>query len=107
MGEAKPFAISKREVWAAFKEVKAKAGAAGVDGQTIAEFEAALSRNLYKLWNRMASGSYFPRPVRRVEIVSAPSVPRATRMPLSMPASNRRGSSASAIADSIRFRRSL
>jgi len=71
MVEAKPFAISKREVWEAFKEVKANAGAAGVDGQTIAEFEGTLSSNLYKLWNRMSSGSYFPRPVRRVEIAKS------------------------------------
>ena len=61
--KAKPFSISKREVWEAFKRVKANRGAAGVDGQSIAEFEANLSGNLYKLWNRMSSGSYFPPPV--------------------------------------------
>jgi RNA-directed DNA polymerase len=66
--KAKPFDISKREVWEAFKRVKANQGAAGVDGQSIADFEVDLSRNLYKLWNRMSSGSYFPPPVRRVEI---------------------------------------
>jgi RNA-directed DNA polymerase len=65
---AKPFGISKRDVWDAYKRVKANRGAAGVDGQSIAEFEENLSLNLYKLWNRMASGSYFPPPVRRVEI---------------------------------------
>jgi len=65
---AKPFNISKRDVWDAYKRVKANRGAAGVDGQSIAEFEENLSLNLYKLWNRMASGSYFPPPVRRVEI---------------------------------------
>jgi RNA-directed DNA polymerase len=69
--EAKPFSISKREVWEAFKRVKANQGAAGVDGQSIAEFEANLSGNLYKLWNRMSSGSYFPPPVRRVDIPKA------------------------------------
>jgi retron-type reverse transcriptase len=58
--EAKPFKIPKREVWEAFKRVKANQGAAGVDGQSIAEFEANLSGNLYKLWNRVSSGSYFP-----------------------------------------------
>src|SRR5258707_1505325 len=63
--EAKPFKIPKREVWEAFKHVKANQGAAGVDGQSIAEFEANLSGNLYKLWNRLSSGSYFPPPVRR------------------------------------------
>ena len=67
MTKAKPFDISKREVWEAFKKVKANRGAAGVDGQTIADFEADLTNNLYKLWNRMSSGSYFPPPVRRVD----------------------------------------
>jgi len=71
MDEAKPFSISKREVWEAFKRVKANQGAAGVDGQSIAEFEANLAGNLYKLWNRMSSGSYFPPPVRRVDIPKA------------------------------------
>lgn len=68
MGKVKPFDISKRDVWEAFKRVKANRGAAGVDGQTITDFEADLSNNLYKLWNRMSSGSYFPAPVRRVDI---------------------------------------
>src|SRR5215469_6626142 len=71
MGKAKPFDILKREVWEAFKRVKANQGAAGVDGQSIAEFEANLSANLYKLWNRLSSGSYFPPPVRRVDIPKA------------------------------------
>jgi len=65
---AKPFDIPKREVWEAYKRVRANQGAAGVDGQSIADFEADLSNNLYKLWNRLASGSYFPSPVRRVDI---------------------------------------
>jgi len=65
---AKPFDIPKREVWEAYKSVRANQGAAGVDGQSIADFEADLSNNLYKLWNRLASGSYFPPPVRRVDI---------------------------------------
>lgn len=60
--EAKPFKIPKREVWEAFQRVKANQGAAGVDGQSIADFEADLRNNLYKLWNRMSSGSYFPPP---------------------------------------------
>src|SRR5712671_6753652 len=63
--KAKPFDIPKREVWEAFKRVKANQGAAGVDRQSIADFEADLSNNLYKLWNRLSSGSYFPPPVRR------------------------------------------
>ncbi len=68
MKEAKPFQISKNQVWEAFKRVKANRGAAGVDGQSIADFEEDLKNNLYKVWNRMSSGSYFPPPVRRVEI---------------------------------------
>ncbi|MBV8522987.1 MAG: group II intron reverse transcriptase/maturase [Acetobacteraceae bacterium] len=68
MSEAKPFGISKRAVWEAYKRVKANQGAAGVDGQSIEDFEKSLSSNLYKVWNRMASGCYFPPPVRRVEI---------------------------------------
>ena len=66
--QAKPFDIPKREVWEAFKKVKANQGAAGVDGQSILEFEANLADNLYKLWNRLSSGSYFPPPARRVDI---------------------------------------
>lgn len=68
MSEAKPFIISKRLIWEAYKRVKANDGAAGVDGQTIEEFDKDLVNNLFKLWNRMSSGSYFPQPVRRVEI---------------------------------------
>ncbi|WP_200343339.1 group II intron reverse transcriptase/maturase [Rhodovibrio sodomensis] len=68
MGSGKPFDIPKREVWEAYKRVRANKGAAGVDGQSIADFEADLTNNLYKLWNRLSSGSYFPPPVRRVEI---------------------------------------
>jgi retron-type reverse transcriptase len=58
-------------VWEAYKRVKANRGAAGADGQTIEQFEEDLSNNLYKLWNRLASGSYMPRAVRRVEIPKA------------------------------------
>jgi RNA-directed DNA polymerase len=81
MTKAKPFDIPKREVWEAFKKVKANQGAAGVDGQTIADFEDDLSNNLYKLWNRLSSGSYLPQPVRRVDI---PKGSGGTR-PLGMP----------------------
>ncbi len=72
MGKAKPFSISKHVVLKAFKKVKANKGAAGVDGESIAEFEKDLKNNLYKLWNRMSSGSYFPPPVRSVEIPRGP-----------------------------------
>jgi group II intron reverse transcriptase/maturase len=64
----KPFKIDKRLVYDAYKAVKSNAGAAGVDGETIEQFEADLRRNLYKVWNRMSSGSYFPPPVRAVSI---------------------------------------
>ena len=65
------FNISKQVVVNAYKAVKAKAGAAGVDRQTISEFENNLKNNLYKLWNRMSSGSYVPPPVKAVEIPKA------------------------------------
>jgi len=55
-------------VWEAYKQVKVNQGAAGVDGETIEDFERDLKRNLYRIWNRMSSGSYFPPPVRRVDI---------------------------------------
>jgi hypothetical protein len=58
--KAKPFCIPKREVWEAYKRVKANQGAAGVDGKSIAKFEEDLKNNLFKIWNRMSSGSYFP-----------------------------------------------
>jgi RNA-directed DNA polymerase len=64
----KPFAISRWEVWEAFREVKENQGAPGVDGCSIADFEADLKNNLFKIWNRMSSGTYFPPPVRAVEI---------------------------------------
>ena len=64
----KPFVIEKRRVYEAYKAVKSKQGAAGVDGQTIEQFEMDLKGNLYRIWNRMSSGSYFPPPVRAVAI---------------------------------------
>lgn len=66
--ETKPFTISKHLVMQAFKSIKANAGAAGVDQQSIADFEKDLKDNLYKLWNRMSSGSYYPPPVKAVPI---------------------------------------
>ena len=68
MPDAKPYVIPKRLVWDAYQRVNANQGAAGVDGESIAAFEADLQDNLYKVWNRMSSGSYFPPPVRLVEI---------------------------------------
>src|ERR1700677_2683017 len=68
MAEAKSYEISKWDVARAFERVKANQGAAGVDRQTLDDFEKDLAGNLYKIWNRMSSGSYFPPPVRTVEI---------------------------------------
>ena len=64
----KPFAIPKAVVWNAFQRVKANGGSAGVDDESIEAFEECLGDNLYKLWNRMGSGSYFPPPVKAVPI---------------------------------------
>jgi RNA-directed DNA polymerase len=68
VAETKPFEVPKRLVWEAYKRVEANRGAAGVDGQSLADFGADLGGNLYRVWNRMSSGSYFPPPVRLVEI---------------------------------------
>ncbi len=68
MSKAKPYDIPKQVVWDAYRRVKANRGAAGVDGQSLEAFEKDLKGNLYKIWNRMSSGSYFPSPVRLVEI---------------------------------------
>src|ERR1700739_3257060 len=71
MSEAKPFSITRQEVWEAYKRVKANKGAAGVDLNSITDFEKRLKKTLYKIWNRMTSGSYFPPPVRMVKIPKA------------------------------------
>ncbi len=68
MNTGKPYSISKEEVWRAYKRVKANRGASGVDGESIQAFEQHLKDNLYKLWNRLSSGSYFPPPVRAKDI---------------------------------------
>jgi RNA-directed DNA polymerase len=67
-GAVKPFGIAKRVVWEAYRQVKANRGAAGIDGESIEMFEANLKDNLYKVWNRMSSGSYIPPAIRLVEI---------------------------------------
>jgi RNA-directed DNA polymerase len=64
----KPFDIPKTLIWEAWLHVKANQGAAGIDAETIERFENKLGDNLYKLWNRMTSGSYFPPPVKAVPI---------------------------------------
>src|SRR5260370_4944895 len=68
MNQAKPFSISKKIVWEAYERVKANQGAAGVDAESIEVFEHDLKNNLYRIWNRMSSGTYFPPPVRTVAI---------------------------------------
>jgi RNA-directed DNA polymerase len=68
LDKARSFVISKESVWQAYQKVKANKGAAGIDDQTIAKFEEDLKNNLYKLWNRMSSGAYFPPPVKAVAI---------------------------------------
>ena len=64
MNKTKPYAISKRVIYEAFLRVKANKGSAGIDEESIEEFELNLKDNLYKLWNRMSSGSYFPPAVK-------------------------------------------
>jgi group II intron reverse transcriptase/maturase len=66
--KVKSFIISKRQVWEAYKCVKANRGGAGIDNQSIVDFEKDITNNLFKIWNRMSSGSYFPPPVARIEI---------------------------------------
>ncbi len=81
MSQAKPFPITKRQVWEAYKRVKRNAGGAGVDEQSLKEFDEQLENNLYKLWNRMASGSYMPAPVKRVNIPKADGSSRPLGIP--------------------------
>ncbi len=81
MASTKPYRIAKRAVWVAYQLVKANRGAAGIDDETIAMFEQKLSGNLYKLWNRMSSGSYFPPPVKQVEIPKAKGGTRRLGIP--------------------------
>lgn len=81
MSKAKPFGISKRVVWEAYKRVKANKGGAGVDSESVEGFEKNLKDNLYKIWNRMSSGAYFPPPVRTVMIPKASGGERALGIP--------------------------
>ncbi|MDN5247329.1 MAG: group II intron reverse transcriptase/maturase, partial [Candidatus Cardinium sp.] len=77
----KPFSISKELVWAAYKQVKSNGGSAGIDQESIDQFELNLKDNLYKIWNRMASGSYFPPPVKAVLIPKKSSGTRTLGVP--------------------------
>jgi RNA-directed DNA polymerase len=81
VSEVKPFEISKHAVLEAYKRVKANKGAEGIDEQTIVDFEANLKDNLYKIWNRMSSGTYFPPAVRMVEIPKADGKKRVLGIP--------------------------
>lgn len=81
MTSTKPYCIAKRTVWEAYQQVKANRGSAGIDDETIAMFEQNLSKNLYKLWNRMSSGSYFPPSVKQVEIPKAKGGTRRLGIP--------------------------
>ena len=78
---AKSFVIDRREVWQAYRRVKANKGGSGVDGVTMLEFERDLKGNLYRIWNRLSSGSYFPPPVKRVEIPKSDGKVRALGIP--------------------------
>ena len=81
MNPIKPFTIDKQVVWQSYLKVKASRGAPGIDNQSIEAFEENLKDNLYKLWNRLSSGSYFPPPVKRVEIPKASGGVRALGIP--------------------------
>jgi len=78
---AKPFEIPKRLVWESWKRVAANKGAPGVDKESIQVFQSKLGRNLYTLWNRMSSGSYFPQPVRQVLIPKSDGQSRSLGIP--------------------------
>ena len=80
MARAKPFDIPKREVWEAYKRVRANQGTAGVDEQSIADFEADLTNNLYKLWNRLTSGSYQPDTTRLGELLRGGAFQRVLQL---------------------------
>jgi len=75
MDKTKPYEISKNIVLEAFKRVKENKGAEGIDDESIEAFESNLNNNLYKIWNRMSSGSYFPLPVKAIEIPKKSGVP--------------------------------
>lgn len=81
MNEAKPFEIDKRLIYEAYKKVRSNRGGGGIDGITMEEFDKDLSNNLYRLWNRMSSGSYMPQPVKLVEIPK----PNGCKRPLGIP----------------------
>jgi hypothetical protein len=73
--------ITKQMVWDAFKKVRSNKGSAGIDNQTLADYELKLKANLYKLWNRLSSGSYFPVAVKEVSIPKADGKERKLGIP--------------------------
>jgi RNA-directed DNA polymerase len=81
MSGARAFDYTREEVMAAFQVVKANKGAAGIDGQTLAQFEEHLSANIYKVWNRLSSGSYFPPSVKGKHITETYLSTREKRVP--------------------------
>lgn len=81
MSGTKPIPVTKPMVWEAYKKVKANGGSAGIDGESLKQFEENLSNNLYKLWNRLSSGSYFPPPVKEVEIPKSDGKTRKLGIP--------------------------
>lgn len=81
MNKTKPFCITKKSVMAAWERVKANKGAFGVDEESIEDFESNLKDNLYKIWNRLSSGTYFPPPVRAVEILKSDGRKRLLGIP--------------------------
>lgn len=81
MSGTKPIPVTKPMVWEAYKKVKANRGSAGIDGESLKQFEENLSNNLYKLWNRLSSGSYFPPPVKEVGIPKSDGKTRKLGIP--------------------------
>jgi retron-type reverse transcriptase len=79
--DGKPFTVTGYEVWCAWQQVRENRGAPGVDGQSIAAFEERLEDNLYRVWNRMSSGTWFPPPVRAAVILKAGGGTRTLGVP--------------------------
>lgn len=90
MSKTKPYEISKLMVLEAFQRVKANKGVAGIDDESLEAFEADLKNNLYKIWNRMSSGSYFPPPVKAVKIPKKSGGTRILGVPTQWPIGWRR-----------------
>jgi RNA-directed DNA polymerase len=81
LSKAKPIDIPKRAVWEAWKKVRSNRGGAGIDEASLSDYESDLENNLYKLWNRLSSGSYFPPAVRVVEIPKSDGKKRRLGIP--------------------------